>query len=307
MSARPELERAPRESPRRPPRPVREPQVSTGEFELLRRLIYRESGIHLPDSKRELLNRRLARRLCELSLETFSDYYHLVTAPGAGDELVTMLDCITTNETRFFREPRHFELLEEKIIPRWLEAAQAGERARRVRVWSAACSTGQEAYSVAIVLLQHLTPAAGWKVEVLATDLSTEALEVASAAIWPIDQMADIPERFLKKFMLRGKAARLGWIKASPGLRAVVDCRRMNLHEPSYPGLGAFDLILCRNVLIYFDHAARVAVVERLLEHLNPDGYLFGGHAESLTSLTPRLRAVVPTVYRRISASGGRV
>ena len=302
MSARPQATSPPRADLRRP---TREPRVSDREFDLFTALIYRHSGIHLPQAKRELLNRRLIRRLRALSLVSFSDYYERVTDPADDGELTAMLDCITTNETRFFREPKHFELLEQEIIPRWLEDAASGARAREVRIWSAACSTGQEAYSAAMVLLYHLRPEAGWRVRILATDLSTEALEVAAAAIWPIEQITDIPERFLKKFMLRGKAARIGWIKASPELRAVVECRRVNLHQESYPGLGTFDLIFCRNVLIYFDHAARVAVVGRLLEHLATDGLLFGGHAESLTSITDRLCAVVPTVYRRTTPPRG--
>jgi len=275
------------------------------DFALLRKLIYREAGIHLPSSKKQLLTRRLSRRLKALQLDSFGAYYRRVSAPGAGDERTIMLDCVTTNETRFFRESRQFELLEEDIIPRWRESAEAGRRAKRIRAWSAACSTGQEPYSLAMVLSRLLPATSGWQVEVLASDLSTEAVEVAKAAIWPIEQISDIPERFLKPYMMRGKGPRSGEIKAAPELRSVVRCRRFNLHRGDYAALGTFDLILCRNVLIYFDRESSAAVLDRLLRQLAPDGYLFGGHAENLTSLSNGLRALVPTVYQPAEARGG--
>ena len=153
-----------------------------------------------------------------------------------------------------------------------------------------------------MVLLHELPAISGWKIEVLASDLSTRALEVAAGAVWPIEQIQDIPERYLKKFMLRGRRERHGWVKAGPELREAVRCRRLNLHLEAYPGIGTFDLILCRNVLIYFDQDSRTGVLTRLLRHLAPEGYLFGGHAESLTSVSNQLQAVVPTVYRHSSA-----
>ncbi len=282
------------------------PALSTSDFERFQRLIYREAGIHLPPSKRQLLQRRLVPRLKALQLADYGSYYRLVNDAGADAERVEMLNCVTTNETRFFRESRQFELLEQEIVPGWRHAAEDGRRPRTIRAWSAACSSGQEAYSIAMVLLQALPPSAGWKIEVLATDISTAALEVARDAVWPIEQLRDIPERYLKSYMLRGKGARAGSIKAMPELRSAVDCRRLNLHRDGFPSIGHFDLILCRNVLIYFDQESSAAVIERLLRHLAPDGYLFGGHAESLSSITPRVRAVVPTVYRHAEPRGTR-
>lgn len=279
-------------------------EISDRDFELFRKLIYREAGIHLPPSKKQLLTRRLGRRLEALELSSFADYYRRVSSAGAGAERVAMLNCVATNETRFFREARQFELLASEIIPRWRAAAEGGRRPKRVRAWSAACSTGQEAYTLAMVLLHELPPSAGWRVEVLASDISTEVLEVARAAVWPIEQVGDIPERFLKRFMLRGKGTNAGSIKAAPEVRAVVDCRRLNLHRDCSPEIGIFDLILCRNVLIYFDRESRAGALTRLLDHLAPDGYIFGGHAESLSSITGELVAVAPTVYRRADPAG---
>ena len=205
---------------------------------------------------------------------------------------------ITTNETHFFREPRQFAYLEEELVPEWKRAADAKERPRQVRVWSAACSTGEEPYSLAMVLLHHLPPGAGWQIDILATDISTRALATAQAAVWPIEKIREIPEGYLKEFMLRGKRSQLGRIKAGRLLRSVVRFQRLNLHDESYSVGGPFDLILCRNVLIYFDPKSKVAALQRLLQHLSPDGYLFVGHAESLSNLSQQVRLVAPTIYR---------
>lgn len=214
-----------------------------------------------------------------------------------------MLNAITTNETQFFREPRQFEFLEKTLIPAWLEAAAGGRRHRRLRVWSAACSTGEEPYSLAMLLCHHLKAIEGWEIEILATDLSTDALTRAKAAVWPIERVRDIPERFLKPFMLRGKRSQLGRIRAGKELRSIVRFERLNLHRKSYPVNGVFDLIFCRNVLIYFDSRSKLGVLNRLLRSLAPDGHLFVGQAESLTSLSQEVKAVVPSVYRAAGSS----
>jgi chemotaxis protein methyltransferase CheR len=204
-----------------------------------------------------------------------------------------MLDAICTNETHFFREPRHFEFLCDRVFPAWREAAEAGRRPRRARVWSAACSTGEEPYTLAMTLLASLP---GWDVEILATDLSTKVLARAEAAIWPLEKAREIPEPYLKAYMLKGYGSQEGLMKAAPELRALVRFARLNLTHES-PGLGQFDLVFCRNVLIYFDKETKGKVVNRLLDRLLPDGFLFLGHAESLGGFTTRAKAVLPTVY----------
>lgn len=277
--------------------------ASHREFKLLRQLIYREAGIFLPDTKQALLERRLTRRLKALGLSSFGAYYRMVSAKRAVAERVLMLDAITTNETQFFREPRQFEFLEKTLIPAWLADAESGGRHRRLRVWSAACSTGEEPYSLAMVLRHHLKAIDGWNVEILATDLSTEALAHAEAAVWPIEKVRDIPERFLKQFMLRGKRSQIGKIRAGRELRSMMRFERLNLHRASYPVVGPFDLIFCRNVLIYFDSQSKLGVLNRLLRSLAPDGHLFVGHAESLTSLSQRVKTVIPTVYKAADAA----
>ena len=261
------------------------------EFEAFQKLVHAEAGIWLAPVKRALLVGRLARRLRELGVASYGAYYDRVVADPA--EKVRMLDAICTNETHFFREPRHFELLAERVFPEWRAAAEAGRRPRRVRVWSAACSSGEEPYSIAMALLAAFPE--GWDLHVLASDLSTKVLDRARAAVWPIEKATEIPEAHRRAYMLRGFGGHEGEMKAGPEIRSLVSFDRVNLNGDAWP-TGPFDLVFCRNVLIYFERAAKARVVDRLLDRLDPAGYLFLGHAESLGGL-PRARAVLPTVY----------
>lgn len=262
-------------------------------FRRFQSLIHGESGIRLTDVKKALLTGRLSRRLRELGVTSFGEYLGRVEA----DELerVRMLDLITTNETRFFRESKQFELLDSDVLPRWAAEAAEGKRPRRIRAWSAGCSTGEEPYSLAMLLLSHFPR--DWDVEILATDLSTRALERARAAVFSLSKSKDIPPAFLKTFMLRGTGPEDGKMKAGPEVRAFVRFERLNLNDASYQVPGPLDLILCRNVLIYFDPEGKRRVIERLLDHLAPTGFLLVGHAESLNGITDRVRAVIPSVY----------
>lgn len=271
--------------------------IGDQEFALLGGLIQRETGIHLPETKKALLARRLAGRVRALGLTSFAAYYRRVCREGDGEERLAMLDAITTHETHFFREPRQFELLERRLLPAWDEAARERRRPRRVRAWSAGCSTGEEPFSLAMVLAHHLPPAAGWDLEVMATDLSRLALAQAQAATWSLERAEEVPSHYRERFMLRGVRGQSGRMRAAPELRALVRFARLNLNDPIYPVGGPFDLILCRNVLIYFEPASKARVVGRLLHHLAPGGYLMVGHAESLNGLTDRVRSVQPTVY----------
>jgi len=272
--------------------------VTDADFTLFQRMIEKYAGIHLSPAKKPLLVGRLSRRLRELGFTDLHQYYKRVLADP--DEHVRMMDCISTNETQFFREPLHFEFLENRILPRWIEEADAGQRPRRVRVWSAGCSSGEEPYSIAMTLLSHLSPAAGWQIEVVATDISTRVLARARAGVWPLEKARQIPESRLKAFMLRGTGSQQGNMKASPALQNVIRFERFNLMEdPSSLLASGLDVIFCRNVLIYFQPETKERVVRRLLRHLAPDGHLFVGHSESLNHLTDCVRSVVPTVYVR--------
>jgi chemotaxis protein methyltransferase CheR len=270
--------------------------VSDRDFQRYQALIHAEAGIWLAPVKKALLVGRLARRLRELGLDSYGDYYERVVADQA--ERIRMLDAICTNETHFFREPRHFEYLAEKVFPAWREEADAGRRPRRIRAWSAACSTGEEPYTLAMVLLTAFP--AGWELEISASDLSTKVLQRAGAGLWPIDKSSEIPPEHLKAFMLRGFGEQEGLMKAGPEIRALVHFSRVNLVGDDWPAGPPFDLIFCRNVLIYFERQAKITVVERLIDRLDPRGYLFLGHAESLGGFTTKARAVLPTVYQPV-------
>ena len=269
--------------------------LSGEEFRLFQDLIYREAGIHLSDAKRALLVGRLSPRLRALRLRTFRDYHRHVTRTDPAERVV-MLDCITTNETRFFREPQQFEFVEEQMIPVWKAEAFAGERPRRIRVWSAACSTGEEPYSLAMTLLSHFPRESGWSIEILASDLSTRVLHRAREAAWASERTGEIPERFMKRYMVKGGSDLAGTVRAGQEIRSVVTFDRINLSKEAYPA-GPFDLIFCRNVLIYFDAASKNHVIGQLTQRLAPGGCLFLGHAESILGVSANLRRVGPTIY----------
>lgn len=270
-------------------------EISEKDFKRFQELIYRESGIWLGRSKTTLLVGRLAKRLRRHGLKSFKAYYELVV--NSPEERIQMFDAISTNETHFFREPKHFELLKSAIFPKWEQQASTGRRSRKIRVLSAGCSTGQEPYSLAMVLLDHFPSTSGWEIEIMATDLSTRVVEIADRGIWPAEKATEIPRPYLNAFMLKGFAGQAGKIKAGPEIRSLIQFFRVNLNQPAYPFVGRFDLIFCRNVLIYFDMNSREQVVGRLAGFLSPGGYFFVGHAESLHARNNLLRSVVPTVY----------
>ena len=275
------------------------------EFTAFQALIYQDAGIYLSDVKKALLVGRLSRRIRELGLDSFGAYYDHVVDPRNPTERVELINAICTHETHFFREPRQFEYLEQVILPRWRAAAETGQRPKRVRAWSAGCSSGEEPFSIAMSLLSLCPPSQGWTVEVLATDVSTRVLERARAAVWPIARSAQIPPAYLKRFMLRGKGEHFEEMKAGPEIRAAVRFSQLNLNTGPYSIAGDFDLIFCRNVLIYFNAASKERAVRQLLARLVPDGYLFLGHAETLNGLVEQPvpsaapRAAIPTVYTR--------
>jgi chemotaxis protein methyltransferase CheR len=285
------------------------PSLSDAEFARFQRFVREEAGISLTDAKRSLLVGRLSRRLRELGLGSFEAYYEQVQA--SAQEQVHMLDCLSTNETHFFREPQHFHFLCERVFPAWRAAAAAGRRSQHLRVWSAACSTGEEPFSLAMLLCEHFPAAEGWRVEVLATDLSTRVLRSAQGATWPLERARDIPPAYLQRYMLEGTGPEAGRMRASAALREHLRWARLNLvQHPWPPGLlgGPFDLLFCRNVLMYFEPECKARVVRRLLEQLAPEGHLFVGHAESLLGLDlgpgPGVVPLAPTIYGRAAALG---
>jgi chemotaxis protein methyltransferase CheR len=262
--------------------------ITEQQFNRFQKLIYSTAGIHLAPHKKALLEARLSKHIRELGLDSFDAYY----------KLIRMLDRVSTNETHFFREPRQFEFLENRVIAEWREKAANDLKPKRLRLWSAGCSSGEEPYSIAMLLLDHFPQHSGWELEILATDLSTRVLDKAKAAVWPIVKAQEIPEKYLKQYMLRGTSSQHGKMKAGAEIRSLIRFERLNLNDERYSVTGRFDAIFCRNVLIYFDTPSRTRVIERLIDRLAPSGYLFVGHAESLSGITVRARQVMPTIYR---------
>jgi chemotaxis protein methyltransferase CheR len=271
------------------------------EFDDFTAFVEEVAGISLNPSKRALVARRLGGRMRDLGLRSLAEYVAHVRADRSGSEMVELLDRIATNETHFFRERPHWEFLERRIYPMWTNAATAGRRPSTIRAWSAACSTGQEPYSLAMQLLTHFPAETGWRHEIIATDISTMALDVARRAEWTVERAPEIPEQYLRRFMLRGVGDQQGRMRATRELRDAVRFARLNLNDAQYAVPGEFDLIFCRNVLIYFSPEGRARVIERLTDRLAPGGLLFVGHAESLHAHRTRLKPLLPTVYERLA------
>ncbi|NVM75827.1 chemotaxis protein methyltransferase CheR [Duganella sp. SG902] len=268
---------------------TRGPQLTEREFHLFRDMLLDVAGIELSDAKRALVAGRLGGRLREHGWDSYGAYFHHLRHDHA--ERQAVVDLLTTNETYFFREPRHFEFLRDTIVP--------GPRAPGpLRAWSAACSSGQEPYSIAMTLAQAL---AGQPWEVLASDLSTRMLARARAGIYRAADVEGIPRALLHKYCLRGVGQHEGQSQVDPALRERVSFRQINLNA-RLPALGAFDVIFLRNVLIYFGHETKCAVVRRLQAQLRPGGWLIVGHAETLNRVNSGLTLVQPSIYRKPDA-----
>jgi len=271
--------------------------VSPALFEKFQKLIYSETGIWLGDSKTALLCGRLFKRLRALEITSLESYYECVAHPDQHEERARMIDAITTNETRFFREPRQFEFMVQNLFPRWRANAGRGIRPKRVRIWSAGCSSGEEPYTIAMLVAGHLPATEGWDVRLVATDISNRVLEKAHKGVYPIAKAAELPPDLLHAFMLRGVAERDGEMKVKVEIQQMIDFRRLNLDQECNLSESPFDAIFCRNVLIYFDAASKSRVVANLSRHLIANGLLFVGHAENLSSMSSQLRSLEPTIY----------
>jgi chemotaxis protein methyltransferase CheR len=270
------------------PSHVREFAFTRADFEALRRLVNAHTGIVVSDAKFEMFYARLARRLRTLGLTDFRDY---LAQDDEDAEIIELINAITTNLTGFFREPYHFDFLAEHLVPGW--RARPGAP---LRIWSAGCSTGQEPYSIALVLLEQLPDARTRDLRILATDLDTRALDQTAAAVYPAEQLGALAERPWCHWLLRGRGSQEGQIRLRPEVRALVHPRRLNLIG-DWPLQHRYDAIFCRNVMIYFDRPTKHRLLERFTDRLTEHGHLFLGHADALGVVTPRLRQVARTVY----------
>jgi chemotaxis protein methyltransferase CheR len=268
--------------------PGAQAQISEREFEAIRAWIRGAAGINLSEQKKALVVGRLASRLRHYGLERYGEYFELLQGGAQPDELQVAVDLLTTNETHFFREPKHFDFLREKIL--------AGHPAGRAfRVWSAASSSGEEPYSIAMTLAEALGDAP-W--EVIASDLSSRVLARAQTGHYPMARAKSIPRPLLSKYCLKGTGAQEGTFLVDPRLRNRVRFMQVNLVGP-LPPLREFDAIFLRNVMIYFGADTKREVISRILPHLARGGHIIVGHSESLNGMSQALESVQPSIYRR--------
>jgi len=258
------------------------------------RLVYAKSGITLHQGKRALVTARLQKLLKQSGCSTFREYIRQLQADASGSELTAMLDAIATNHTAFFREPQHFEFLATVVLP----SLRGRSASMPILGWSAACSSGEEPYTMAMTALEHLGEAAGRSMRLLASDLSTKALLRAAAGIYTTERVAGLPRHLVLKYFDRLNTLPPGTVRISEAIRRMVEFRQLNLLEPAPTG-RRFDFIFCRNALIYFDRQIQQRVIQLLEERLAPGGYLFTSHSESLNGLNHGLTWVAPAVYRR--------
>jgi chemotaxis protein methyltransferase CheR len=260
--------------------------ITEREFATLRDLVYRLAGISMGPSKKALVESRLRKRLNALGLDSYRDYVQLIGRPDRHGELQTAIDLLTTNETYFFREPRHFDHLRDEVVKRRAPGT-------KIRVWSAACSSGEEPYSIAMLLADLCSE---W--EVMASDLSTQVLAKARSGHFPMSRAQGVPPKYLRDYCLRGTGPQQGTMLIEPTLRKRVQFMHLNLLETP-PPLGVFDVIFLRNVMIYFDLDTKRKVVTNLLPLLAPGGYLYIGHSETLNGIIDNLEQASVAVYRK--------
>jgi len=273
--------------------------ISDQEFARFRDLVRAHAGITLGPQKRHLLRARLGRRLRALGMTSFAQYYDYLTDPEAGsaEEILAFINAITTHKTDFFREPHHFEYLRR----RWAKPgpADATRGRRRLRLWSAACSSGEEPYTLAMILAEAGLVPPACDTRILASDIDTDCLAQTEHGIYTLDRVGPVPHDLLKRYFVPGPRRRGPDFRVKPELRSLLTVRRINLAEPTWPIRTLFHVIFCRNALIYFDRAMQKTILERLVSFLEPGGLLFLGHAESVFGLVDGLSHLGNTIYAR--------
>ena len=262
--------------------------ITDKEFSLFRELIYEKAGIAMAETKKGLVQGRLGKRLRHFKLRSFRAYYDLVSADREGSEMQMLVDLLTTNETYFFREQKHFDFIAETLV-RGYKPAQG------LKIWSAACSSGEEPYSIAMLLFDKLGEHAQW--DILATDLNQQILDQAKRGVYPLEDAEKIPPDYLQAHCLKGTGDYANYFMLDKKIRSRVDFRQLNLNG-TWDNTGIFDLIVLRNVMIYFDKDTRKRLVARMAERLKPGGYLFVGHSETLSGISDRFQCVQPAIYR---------
>lgn len=266
------------------------------DFKRLGSFIQEYYGIRMPDSKKTMLEARLQKRLRSLGFSSYNQYTEfLFSGKDSSDEVPHLLNVVTTNTTHFFREPRHFEFLTEEILPEWRSKNPNGV----FRIWSAGCSTGEEPYTLAIVLSEYREQDSRLKFRISATDISTRVLQHSMRAVYPEEKLQSVTRNIVRKYFLRSKDRKKQLVRVAPELRQLIDFGRLNFMEP-FTLDEKQDVIFCRNVLIYFERPVQESILYKLSENLKKGGVLFIGHSESITGMKLPLQQIAPTVYTRI-------
>lgn len=268
--------------------------LSKRDFDRVRDLVREHCGIQLNEEKHTMVEVRLRRRLRARGLTTFREYCAELFAGEDKEELVSLIDVITTNKTDFFREANHFTFLTQRVLP------ELGNPARPFVIWSAACSSGEEPYTMAMVMSEYAEQHAGFRFRVLATDISTEVLEKARSGVYTTAMVAPVPGMLQRKYLMRSKDRDDPRVRIVPELRALVDFERLNFMDAAYHLSEIPQAIFCRNALIYFDRATQEEIVRKLLRELMPGGYLFIGHSETLNQMDLPVVPVASTIYRKV-------
>ena len=274
----------------------REFNFTDHHFNILKTLVNKHTGISLSDAKRELVYGRVTRRLRKLGLTSFDQYCRLLKT-NLDTELTNFINAITTNKTEFFRESHHFDFLAKTVIPYLLKARN---QQRRIRIWSAGCSTGQEPFTIAMVLMETIPTLANWDVRILATDIDSAVLDQCRQGIYAENLVGGISKARLKRWFKKGRGNNKGMLRIAPELQALISFEKLNLMD-DWPLRGPFDILFCRNVVIYFDKPTQKKLFDRYANILADDGYLFIGHAESLFSISDRYQHLGQTIHKKVA------
>lgn len=271
------------------------------EFERFSALIYEEAGIKMPQAKKTMLEARLQKRLKALGMRSFQEYADFIFSPvGRDQEIIHLIDVVTTNKTDFFREPFHFDYLVREVIPRLRQSCGAGETSGRpFKIWSAGCSTGEEPYTMAMVLADYAAASRGFHFSILASDICTQVIQKAATAVYSEDRTDTIPLSLKKKYLLRSKDRSKGLVRIAPELRSAITFKRVNFMDDQFGIPDRQDVIFCRNVVIYFDKDTQARLMLKFHRQLADGGYLFIGHSETLNGLGVPFTQVANTVYRK--------
>lgn len=273
----------------------REFHFSDKEFKFISKLVGERTGIVLSDAKRQMVYGRLSRRLRQLKLTKFSDYCDILTS-GHEDELIEFTNAITTNLTAFFREDHHFQHLKNTVLP---ELIRNNASTKRIRIWSAGCSSGEEPYSIAMCVRELISKSSGWDIKILATDLDSNMVQRGKNGIYATERVEGLTKARMKKWVQKGRGEHADKVRMHNDLRELITFKELNLME-GWPIKGPFDLMFCRNVVIYFNKATQQELFDRYADLLSPNAYLYIGHSESLNKVTDRFDLLGKTIYQKV-------